>query len=120
MAAYIERCELWNRLANAQDKAEIFAIINDMPAVEDADWIPVKWRELTEEEQKEYADNDYKAMADFRIPEDGEEILICSKRGYVSAVVFCFDDYGIGDEQGNDWLEDVAAWRPMPKPYIGG
>lgn len=34
MAAYIDKIELWNRLATVNDKAEIFVIINEMPVVE--------------------------------------------------------------------------------------
>lgn len=82
------------------------------------EWIEVKWRDLTEEE-REYYSSDITAIADFETPDDGDEILISQNNGkWVSATVFCNDDYGIGDEYGNDWLYEVDAWMPMPKGFV--
>lgn len=84
-------------------------------------WIPVKWRKPTEEEREElcgYYETDIKFIADFEMPDDGEEILISQHNGeWVSLVEFCNDEYGIGDANGNDWIEDVDAWMPLPKGY---
>ncbi|MBQ0074525.1 MAG: hypothetical protein KBT34_10050 [Prevotella sp.] len=83
------------------------------------EWIEVKWRDLTEEEREYYDDDDITKMADFETPDDGDEILISQGNGkWVSVVVFCNDDYGIGDEDGNDWLDEVDAWMPLPKGFV--
>ena len=84
--------------------------------VEPYQWIPVKWRELTEEEREhEYGEVPI-AMADFLTPDDGDEILI-TRGGRVETTVYDASDGYIGDEDWNDWLTEVDAWIPMPKPY---
>lgn len=84
------------------------------------EWIEVKWRELDEEEQEYYKDTDIVAMADFETPDDGDEILISQNDGkWISVVTFCSErDYGIVDEDGNDWLYEVDAWMPLPKGFV--
>lgn len=86
------------------------------------EWIEVKWRELDEEEQEYYDNTDIIAMADFETPDDGDEILISRNNGkWVSVVTFCNDyEYGLGDEDGNDWLDEVDAWMPLPKGFVKG
>lgn len=84
------------------------------------EWIPVKWRPITDEEREDYGyGEDIKFITDSPLPDDGDEILISRYNGkWVSLVVFCNDaDYGVGDEDGNDWLEDVDAWMPLPEGY---
>lgn len=83
------------------------------------EWIPVKWREMTEEE-REYYPEGTTCISDFKLPDDGDEILISRNNGkWIELVEFCNDcDYGIGDENGNDWLTDVDAWMPLPKGYV--
>lgn len=82
-------------------------------------WVEVKWRDLTEEEKEYYQNPDITQMADFECPENGEDILISQCNGkWVSATVFCDDDYGVGDEHGNDWLYEVDAWMPLPKGFV--
>lgn len=82
-------------------------------------WIPVKWRPITEEEREECLyDEDIKFIAEFPIPDDGDEILISRNNGkWVDLVEFTYDEYGIGDYSGNDWVEEVDAWMPLPKGY---
>lgn len=81
------------------------------------EWIPLKWRKSTTEEKELYGDEVY--IADCKLPDDGDEILISRCDGnFVSVVEFCNDgDYGIGDSDGNDWLTEVDAWMPLPKGY---
>lgn len=85
-----------------------------------SEWIPIKYRPMTEEEKKyyeEYTDCDITEMFDCSMPEDGQEILVSTKYGTVSADICCNDDvYGCGLENYGDW-EDVLAWMPMPEPY---
>ena len=77
-------------------------------------WIPVKFRPLTDEEQNEYPDYCY--MADCPMPDEGEEILVCTVYGTVEK-----DECGIDDgfylDSGYDWQTDIVAWMPLPEPY---
>lgn len=82
-------------------------------------WIPVKWHEITDEERKE---NDYpKEWAcyfDSIMPYDGQRILITTKSGYVE-LDECYSDDGqtLSLDSGYDWVDDVIAWMPLPKPH---
>ena len=82
--------------------------------IEYSPWIPVKFRPLTDEEQKEYPDYCY--MADCLMPDDGEEILVSTKYGRVEKDECGFDD-GYYLDSGYDWQTDIVAWMPLPKPY---
>ena len=77
-------------------------------------WIPVKFRPLTDEEQDEYPDYCY--MADCPMPDDGEEILVCTAHGGVEKDECGFED-GFYLDSGYDWQTDVVAWMPLPEPY---
>lgn len=77
-------------------------------------WIPVKFRPLTDAEQKEYPDYCY--MANCPMPDDGEEILVSTKYGRVEKDECGFDD-GYYLDSGYDWQTDIVAWMPLPKPY---
>jgi len=82
-------------------------------------WIPVKWHEITDEERKE---NDYlkewACYLDSIMPYDGQRILITTKGGYVE-LDECYSDDGqtFSLDSGYDWVDDVVAWMPLPKPY---
>ncbi len=82
--------------------------------IEYSKWIPVKFRSLTEEEQKEYPDYCY--IADCPMPDDGEEILVSTVYNTVEK-----DECGIDDgfylDSGYDWQTDIVAWMPLPQPY---
>ena len=85
------------------------------------EWIPVKYRESTEEEkayQMEYYGDCYDYIFDCLMPDDGQEILITVKRGdgYVVYPDTCILDLGYYLEKNNDW-DDVIAWMPLPEPY---
>ena len=96
--------------------------------VEDAmRWIPIKYRPMTEDEKK-YLEEHYGykfgedfdgIMFDCPMPEDGEEVWVCSKCGNVWQDT-CEVDEGIGLEGNGDW-DDIVAWMPFerPKPYKG-
>ena len=80
------------------------------------EWIPIKTRELTEEEKEEYPDCTF--IYDCKLPEDGEEVLVTTWCGDVSMDTFCRDD-GCYFEYGCD-EGDVIAWMPKPEPYKKG
>ena len=50
------------------------------------------------------------------MPDDGQEILITDKYGYVS-IDTCYQDEGFSLDSGKDWIDDVVARMPVPKPY---
>lgn len=83
-------------------------------------WIPVKWHEITEEERTEegYSD-DIVAVFDCEMPDDNQEILVTTTHGYVNQDV-CYIDDGYSLDSGWDWIEDIVAWMPMPKPWREG
>lgn len=94
--------------------------------IQRGEWIPIKFRPMTEEEVKEQeekwgctlADNE-KIMFDCPLPEDGQEILI-SKSWGVSLDTCQYDpDDGYGLEENGDW-DGVTAWMPLPEKYEEG
>ena len=91
-------------------------IRSHMNDVENDGWIPVKWRATTDEDgiDKE----EYPLYIDCPMPNDGDEILITSKNGYVSEDT-CYDDDGYYLDSGLDWVDDVKAWMPKPEGYRG-
>lgn len=98
------------------------ADMKDLPSAQsEQQWIPVKTRPMTEEERRYYAESlgwditdDEAVMFDCKMPEDGQEIWVCSKCGNVW-VDKCEVDEGIGLEENGDWL-DIVAWMPFKKP----
>lgn len=100
-------------------------LIDDIPDA--PQWIPVKSRPMNEEE-KQYWEEHYGytfyedfdgIMFDCPMPEDGQEVWVCSKCGNVWQDV-CERDEGIGLEGNGDW-DDIVAWMPFnrPEPYKG-
>ena len=95
------------------------------------EWIPVKYRSLTTEERKEFAEHygsEYSDEIDEKVfdcpmPEDGQEILVSSSWGVREdiaendALLNGFNTYGL--EGNGDW-EGIDAWMPMPEPYKKG
>ena len=92
------------------------------------EWIPIKYRPLTEKERIafaehygiEYCDTSEEKAFDCPMPEDKQEILISTSWGVV-------EDYAENDVDGEgficygleingDW-DCVEAWMPKPKPY---
>lgn len=78
-----------------------------------SEWIPIKTRELTEEEKEEYPDITF--MWDCPLPDDAQDVLITTSWGDVKFCTFCVDDIGsYFDEMDED---DVLAWMPLPDSY---
>ena len=75
-------------------------------------WIPVTYREATEEEREMYG---FEIMYDCELPEDGQEVLITSKYGIVDCTTY-HDDYGSYFEYFYE-VGMVIAWMPLPEPY---
>lgn len=78
-------------------------------------WIPVEWRELTEEEKKQYRNTDaVEYMLDCKLPEDSEEIIVTDGKRTWTDINGIDEFYYL--ESGNDW-KDMKAWMPLPEPY---
>ena len=89
-------------------------------------WIPVKWKPLNDLEREELEDAmgyrvaDEEAIeADCKMPNDGDEIWICTKSGLVFEDIFCSENGMLSLEDGD--IMDIVAWMPRkePEPYKG-
>lgn len=94
----------------------------------DSQWIPIRYRPLTEKERisfaeyfgVEYCDTSDEKVFDCPMPEDRQEILISTSWGVVEDVADNDIDgegfiyYGL--ENNGDW-DGVDAWMPKPEPY---
>ena len=104
----------------------ILAMLKTEPSVYVPRWIPIKTRPMTSEERNDWEErtgfklaDELAVFFDCRMPDDEEEILICSKYGRVSVDECVFDEYGIGLDVNGDW-DGIVAWMPLPTPYKGG
>lgn len=87
-------------------------------------WIPIKMKPMTGEDREYYSEvfdwhlsDEDAVMFDCPMPDDGQEVWICTKNGTVASDICCIDE-GIGLESGWDWY-DIVAWMPFhePEPY---
>ena len=86
-------------------------------ALRQTEWIPVKWHEITDEErEREGYPKDWVVHIDCEMPCDEQEILVQTKSGYIRWDV-CYQDGEFSLDSGWDWIEDIVAWMPLPKPY---
>ena len=97
-----------------------------MPTADPVKWIPVKTRPMTEDERKYYEEiyswtlsDDEAVIFDCKMPEDGQEVWVCSRCGNVWDDICIIED-GIGLEGNGDWF-DIVAWMPCfrPEPWRG-
>ncbi|MBP3664941.1 MAG: hypothetical protein J6J03_07260 [Tyzzerella sp.] len=79
-----------------------------------SEWIPIKWHETTDDDSLDK--ERYPLCLDCEMPEDGQEIVVCRKNGYVCADTCIYDD-GYYLDSDCDWIDDVIAWMPLPEPY---
>lgn len=90
-------------------------------ALEQTRWIPVKTRNITDEErEKEDYPKEWHSILECKMPEEGEEILVTikgHKENYVEKDTAYNDWDGWYLDGGYDWGEDVIAWMPLPEPY---
>lgn len=83
-------------------------------------WNPIKWREMTKEEQDSFTD--WTMITDDPLPGNGEPVLVTvrwrdSETGefYYGVEADEWDD-DTGSWYGND-IEQVLAWMSMPEPF---
>lgn len=106
------------------DDDAVEAIIH-LPSAEPR-WIPVKSRPMDEEERAEWSeklgyDIEYEDAVIYtsQLPDDGQEVLTCSRWGNVRIDKFENDpDYGCFFEENGD-MDGIVAWMPLPEPWRG-
>ena len=89
-------------------------------------WIPIKTRPMDEEERAEWSeklgyDIEYEEAVIYtsQLPDDGQEVLTCSRYGTVRIDRFENDpDYGCSFEENGD-MDGIVAWMPLPDPWKG-
>lgn len=88
------------------------------------EWIPVTYRPMDEEEYEEFRSEfgelpfEERKMFSCHMPEDDQEILICTSWGGVCQDRCELDELGYALETQGDW-DGVIAWMPLPDPYEG-
>lgn len=103
--------EMW-----AKPEKEFLEWINAEALVE-PNWIPVSWHEITEAERAENGyPKDWVVYMDCEMPSDKQEIFVTTRYGRVEKDV-CYEDGEFSLDSGYDWIDDVVAWMPLPKPY---
>ena len=110
---YNETCNPFESCTDCVLK-QIREVIESQPPADQ--WIPVTYRETTEEERE--CGIEWKYILDCPLPDNDTEILVCTKAGSVWTDTF-FNDDGCYLDGGYD-LTEIAAWMPLPKPYKGG
>lgn len=73
-------------------------------------------REFWEVEMVEIADEN--AFIYENLPEEGEEVLVCTRWGTVFIDSLCCDEGCYFEEHGE--MDGIVAWMPLPKPYKEG
>jgi hypothetical protein len=83
-------------------------------ALKKSSWVPITYRDMTEEEKNEFTVEGTKIL-NCPLPDDGAEVLITTEFGNVFMDVFHNEN---GDCYFEDYeIEDARAWMPLPKPY---
>lgn len=79
-----------------------------------SEWIEITYHIPNDEEREIYGE-DVSYIYDCKLPNNGDEVLITTKYGYVTVVTF-YNDYGAYFE-GYEDDDDVIAWRLLPAPF---
>lgn len=85
-------------------------------------WRVITKRPMTDEERIDYAERlgcdieDEDAVIFYNLPEDGQEVLVCTRYGYIYIDTLFSDYRGCFFEDAGD-MESVIAWMPLPEPY---
>lgn len=96
----------------------------ERPTGDRPNWVPIKYRPLTEEERihfseywgVEYCDTLSEKAFDCPMPEHKQEILLTTNWGVKEDVCLYDPDEGYSLEENGDW-DGVIAWMPKPEPY---
>ena len=85
-------------------------------------WHRITKRPMTEEEVENYCElydcgtDEFEHVIYENLPNDGDNVLICTRHGTIHDDTFSEERYGFYFEEYGD-LEDVVAWMPLPDPY---
>lgn len=93
-----------------------------LSTIEPQRWIPVTSRPMDKEERKEWSeqfgyalDDDEAVIYTSQLPDDGQEVIVCTKWGHVYLDTFLRDEGCYFEENGD--MDGIIAWMPLPKPY---
>ena len=101
-------------LGNEKFTADIEAIGIAIEALNKSSWVPITYRDMTEEEKNEFTVEGTKILT-CPLPDDGAEVLITTEFGNVFMDVFHNEN---GDCYFEDYeIEDARAWMPLPEGY---
>ena len=84
-------------------------------------WNVIEKCPMSKEEREEWSEElgyeipDDEAFVYSNLPEEGEDVLITTKWGYVTTDTLGYEDGRFYFETYD--YEDVVAWMPFPKPY---
>ena len=111
-----ECCDLCKaRICETCNVGRAIERISKLPGAER--WRPIKWHYITDEEQEENGyPKDWVYYLDCEMPEDEQEILVTTNHGRVEKDV-CYFDGEFSLDSGWDWIDDIVAWMPLPKPH---
>lgn len=106
-------------LARLGEKYE--QLLADMKERKPGEWNRITKRPMDAEEREfweveimgEIADED--AFIYENLPEEGEEVLVCTQFGRVFIDSLCCDEGCYFEDYGE--MDGIVAWMPLPKPY---
>ena len=99
--------------------AEMNGMLEHMHYANDQKWIPICETEDDYQVKVVYDKNKNPLFLDCPMPDNYQDILICTRNGSVQADTFYVDEDGCYLDSGLDWIKDVVAWMPLPEPYRG-
>ena len=77
---------------------------------------------MDDEEREYYSEkygydlsDDEAVIYDCALPDDGEEVLVCTRYGHVYIDTFCEDEGCYFEDNGD--MDGIVAWQRKPKPY---
>ena len=111
----VEECETMTRARNL--------CLARVERIEPAQrWIPIKSRPMNEEERREWSerlgydlDDDEAVIYISQLPDDGQDVFVCTKYGRVYIDTFYNDEGCYFDDNGD--MDGIVAWMPKPEPY---
>jgi len=125
----MERCWHWesvNGITTATALRQVMSDIRNAPTIEPdrphGEWIPITYRPMDEEEYEEFRREfgelpvKDRKMFSCPMPDDDQEILVCTSWGGVSQDRCELDEMGYALETNGDW-DGIIAWMPLPEPY---
>lgn len=96
--------------------------IEKQPTINSMEWTPITTRPMDEEERLEWSeklgyDIEYEEAVIYEhLPDDGQEVLTCSRYGRIAIDTFENDNDGCYFEENGD-MDGIIAWMPLPEPY---